>query len=308
MTRLVIQSQACGSLMAGLLMMLGCDPPPLTDNGVVAVFGGVGLGPGDFSYPRAIAANDEFVFVIDKTGRVQRFGPQGEFQHEWLMPIIEHGVPAGVGVHPDGRLFVADTHCHRVSVFDRDGNLQTTFGREGTGDGEMNLPTDVAIDADGFIYVGDCQGNDRITKWSADLQFVAALGMEPINGKRLARPAGLAFDDEQTLWVADACNHRIVRFDKDGRVLATFGEFGPEPGQMRYPYDIAVAPDQTIMVCEREGNRLQWFDKTGRSLRTWGESGREVGRLFSPWGAAYGPNGRVYVVDSLNSRVQVLAH
>jgi hypothetical protein len=50
----------------------------MTPNGVVGVFGGVGLGPGEFSYPRAITAEPSgAVYVVDKAGRVQRFAADG---------------------------------------------------------------------------------------------------------------------------------------------------------------------------------------------------------------------------------------
>jgi DNA-binding beta-propeller fold protein YncE len=295
-------------MLAGTACALaGCEPPPLTDNGVVGVFGGTGMAEGYLSYPRAIAAApDGSIFVVDKSARVQRFSPDGKFETGWVMPEYSKGKPVGLSVHPDGRLFVADTHYNRVTVFDRDGKLLGHFGTEGTGDGQFMLPTDVAFDARGFIYVGEYGGNDRISKWSPGLHYVAAFGDQPINGARLSRPAGLAIDDEQTLWVADACNHRIVRFSLDGKVLKVFGEFGPSAGQVRYPYDITAAPDQTIMVCEYEGNRLQWFAKDGRSVGTWGQPGRRPGELFAPWGATYGAGGRVYVLDSLNNRVQIV--
>jgi len=296
-------------LIYGLIAaVVGCDPPPLTPSGVIAVFGGVGLGEGEFSYPRAITAEpDGSVFVVDKAGRVQRFSPTGEFETAWRMPETTYGKPVGVAVGPDGRIFVADTHYHRVMIYDRDGRHLGSFGREGFCDGEMQLPTDVAVDAEGFIYVSEYHENDRITKWSPSLQFIQAIGAAPVDGRRLRRPAGIDIDDEQTVWVADACNHRVVRFAPDGTFISAFGEMGCEPGQLRYPYDITVSPDnKSLMVCEYGGDRLQWFDKSGKSLRTWGGSGRQAGRLWAPWGAAYGPHGCVYVVDSLNSRVQVI--
>lgn len=285
----------------------GCDPPLLTDTGVVGIFGGVGLGDGSFSYPRAIAAEPNgSVFVVDKSGRIQRFSADGRFETGWRMPEYEHGKPVGLSMHPDGRIFVADTHYHRVMIFDRDGKFLDSFGREGNGDGEFQLPTDVAFDAGGFIYVSEYGGNDRITKWSPDRRFVSALGDAPIEGQRLSRPSGIVIDDEQTLWIADACNHRIVRMSLVGEVLKVFGRFGSAPGELRYPYAIDLAPDHTLMVCEYEGNRLQWFDKDGRSLRVWGRAGRLPGELFAPWAAAYGPGENVYVVDALNSRVQII--
>ena len=273
------------------------------------MFGGQGLGPGEFSYPRAIAtAPDGSVFVVDKSARIQRFNAEGRFEISWRTPKKQAGKPIGLSVHPDGRIFVADTHYHRVLIYDRDGQLLGRFGEHGRGDDEFELPTDVAIDAAGFIYVGEYNGNDRITKWSPDLQFVRAIGEEPIDGLRLARPAALDIDDEQTLWVADACNHRVIRFDLEGNVLLTFGGMGREPGRMRYPYDLTVTRQNTIMVCEYENNRLQWFDKQGRSLGVWGTPGRRLGELCAPWGAAVGLDGRIYVVDALNSRIQIVKY
>lgn len=290
-----------------ILSLTGCDRPPLTPNGVVGVFGRVGLGPGAFSYPRAITAEPNgAVFVVDKSGRIQRFAPDGTHELTWRMPETAAGKPVGLSVHPDGRILVADTHYHRVMVFRRDGTFLDSFGRKGNGDGEFQLPTDAAVDSAGFLYVSEYQGNDRITKWSPELKFVKAMGQEPINGKRLSRPAGIDIDEEQTLWIADACNHRIVRLSLEGEVLAVFGQFGNAPGELRYPYDVMVTPEGTILVCEYEGNRLQWFSKDGRSLRVWGRAGRKLGELFAPWGATCGPGGNVYVVDSLNSRIQIV--
>lgn len=294
-------------IMVVSIHCIGCDPPPLTSTGVVQVFGEMGMGPGAFSYPRAITVSaDGTLFIVDKTARIQRFDADGVFETSWRMPEWEAGKPVGLYVHSDDRVFVADTHYHRVVVYDRDGNEVGRFGEEGSGPGQFGLPTDVAVDAKGFIYVSEYGGNDRITKWSADLQFVSVLVTGEVAGQPLRRPAALIIDGEQTLWIADACNHRIVRLDLQGKVLTVFGELGKEPGQLRYPYDIDVDVGGNVLVCEYGNCRLQWFDSAGRSLRVWGEPGREIGQLNSPWGANRGRDGRIYVLDSLNARVQVI--
>lgn len=291
-------------LMAALV---GCEPPPLTDNGVVKVFGTVGMGNGAFSYPRGIArATDGCLFIVDKTARVQRFNSNGEFETEWKMPAKDSGKPVGLTIHPDGRVFVADTHYHRVIVYDRDGKELARFGGvQGNGDGEFQLPTDVTFDKDGFIYVSEYNGNDRITRWTPDYKFHSTVAIGDIAGKPLARPAAIFVDDEQTLWVADACNHRILRFTLDGQLLTQFGQMGTEPGQLRYPYDLDIR-DGILLICEYGNSRLQWFDKSGKSLGVWGQPGRAIGELYSPWGAAYGFDDVVYALDSQNNRVQII--
>ena len=285
----------------------GCDNSGGIGRGVVGMFGETGLGWGDFLYPRAITASPENkIFVADKSGRIQRFDADGKYEAGWWMPDWKAGKPIGLTVHPDGRLFIADTHYSRVMIFDQDGILLESFGEQGDGPGQFRLVTDVAIDDAGFIYVGEYGGNDRVSKFSPDLEFVRFIGAERVAGVRLSRPAGLAIDGDQTLWVADACNHRIVRFSLDGEYLMSFGSVGVEPGQLRFPYDIDVCRDGSLLVSEFSNNRLQWFDRAGKSLRIWGRGGRKPGELYSPWGATEAANGRLYVLDSVNNRVQIV--
>lgn len=288
------------------LLACGCERSA-GGGGVRGVFGDTGLGWGDFSYPRAITSSDDNkIFIADKSGRIQRFSAQGEFEVGWWMPDWKAGKPIGLTVHPDGRLFVADTHYGRVMIFDQEGQLLGSFGERGTGPGQFQLVTDVAVDRQGFVYVAEYGGNDRITKFSPTLEFVRTFGEEPVGGYRLSRPAGLAIDQQQTLWVADACNHRIVQFSLDGEYLQSFGSVGVQVGQLRWPYDINVCRDGSLVVSEFGNHRLQWFDTAGRSLKTWGRQGRRPGELYSPWGVVEAANGLLYVLDSLNNRVQIV--
>ncbi len=275
---------------------------------VLGVFGETGMGESEFAYARAIAVSpDGRVFVADKSGRIQRFGPGGEFQHLWWMPEWKQGKPTGMTFHPDGRLFVADTHYSRVMVFDADGNELARFGSLGERPGQFRLPTDIAIDADGFIYVGEYGGNDRISKFTPAFEYVLSFPGPASGEAALSPPSGLAFDDEQTLWVADTCNHRVCRFDRDGKLLLTFGAFGREPGRLSYPHDVVVLSNGTLLVTEYGNNRLQRFDRQGKPLGTWGQAGREPGELNSPWELDVSKDGRVYVVDARNNRVQIVA-
>ncbi len=295
-----------GLALACAIALPGCRKPSITGRRPDIIFGDRGLGPGQFVYPRAIAlAPDGCVFVVDKTARIQRFGLDGEFETCWQMPEWQAGKPVGLTVDDRGRLFVADTHYHRVMIFDRDGHELGRFGEKGTGDEQFDLPTSVALGHDGQIYVGEYGINDRISRFTPDFKFIGAFGREDMPGEGLLRPESVVVDGDGTLWVADACRHRICHFDPDGRLLSTFGTPGREPGQLQYPYDLAFCPDGTILVCEFGNNRLQRFDREGHSLETWGDTGREPGQLLAPWGVVVNRDGRVYVVDSGNNRVQV---
>lgn len=294
-------------LCALALTIGGCRPPPSGDDAPQALFGRTGAGRGGFNYPRAavIGASGD-LFVVDKAARIHRFTQDGRFVGEWRMPEFDAGKPTGLGAGPDGRLYAADTHYGRVMIFSESGELLGRLGELGEGPGQFRLPTDVAVDRDGFVYVSEYGGNDRISKFTPSLEYVMSFGGRDAGAARLDRPQSLSFGPDQTLWVADACNHRICRFDRDGRLLAAFGQIGDGPGEFRFPYNVEALSDGSLIVAEYGNNRVQRLTPEGRCLGVWGRAGREPGELAYPWALAVGRGDRVFVVDSGNNRVQVI--
>ena len=125
---------------------------------------------------------------------------------------------------------------------------------------------------------------------------------------QLKRPQSLAIDEQDRLWVADACNHRIVVFDISGdeppdAPLMCWGKPGSEPGQLRYPYDI-VLDGLHVYVCEFGNHRVQKFTRQGESVASWGQPGREIGELENPWAIVKDSRNRLHVLDTNNQRVQ----
>lgn len=302
------------------------DAAPLR---VVAVFGEVGRAPGQFSYPRAIDAGAGSLWVIDKAARVQRLDPgSGRCLAWWQMPEWSFGKPTGVTVGPgaDGaeRLYVADTHYHRVMIYrppDEPGGeptLEASFGSYGTGPGQFIYPTDVAVlpagDGRGVerIFVSEYGGNDRVSAFDGAHRFLFSIGRlgfaEDPGRVEFSRPQSLAIEPTmRELIVADACNHRLGRFTLDGALVGWIGSpgsAGAGTGQFRYPYGLLLPGDGTALVVEYGNNRVQHVElSTGRSLGVFGRTGRGEGELASPWGiAAIGET--AYVLDSGNNRVQ----
>ena len=234
----------------------GCTPddpddlPPLDPD---LVFGSPGQSLGQFGYPRCIDVDvkNGWVYVIDKTARVQRFDFDGEPQLQWHMPERENGKPTGVTVGPNGHVYVADTHYFRVMEYDAQGNLVHSFGEQGQGPGQFIYVTDIAFAPNGNLYVAEYGGHDRIQVFSPVGEYLFEFGSFGAEKGQYRRPQSLAFSrDGKELYIADACNHRIVVTDQRGEVLRMFGSAGREPGQLAYPYSIAVLPDDTLLVCE----------------------------------------------------------
>jgi DNA-binding beta-propeller fold protein YncE len=291
-----------------IIGLVGCDSRAPAEGRVDSVFGGPGLSPGEFSYPRALAVSpvDGCIYIVDKTARIQRFSPGGEYQHQWRMPEWTNGKPTGLFVDRRDHLWVADTHYARVIAFDRDGKELLRFGGHGEGPGEFTFPCSVAVGPDDLVYVGEYGGSDRINKFTQQGVFVSAFADKASGPAWVERPVGLAFDESGDLWVADACHHRICRFSRDGKLLSTFGQPGSDPGQLNYPYGLALEPRGTLLVADRGNNRIVRFDRTGKYLGHWGGPGRAVGQLAQPWGVAVSARGRIYALDSWNNRVQVV--
>ena len=92
------------------------------------------------------------------------------------MPEIQAGKPTGIGIAPDGKVYLADTHYARVLVYSADGEELKRFGTSGEGPGQFLMPTDVAIDADGSLYVSEYGGNDRVSKFSPSGEYLFSFG------------------------------------------------------------------------------------------------------------------------------------
>ena len=111
--------------------------------------------------------------------------------------------------------------------------------------------------------------------------------------------------DHEELYIADACNHRIVVTDRAGVVLRTIGSPGRGPGELLYPYDLVLLDDGSLLVCEFGNNRVQRLGADGTCRGLVGGEGPREGELRYPWGIDV-VDDRVFVLDSGNNRVQVM--
>jgi DNA-binding beta-propeller fold protein YncE len=294
---------AAGSLLLALCGGCGTDVLPEPP---ARIFGRTGMGPGEFSYPRAaVAAGDAGFYVVDKAARIQLFAPTGAFVRAWDMPEKSAGKPTGLGLTPDGRVLVADTHYSRVLTFTPAGELIRSFGTFGEAPGQFGLPTDVVVDDAGCVWVSEYGLSDRITKFSPEGTPLMTIG-DTAGGIALRRPQGMVPGANNSIWVSDACNHRICRFSADGELLLEFGRSGRGAGELRFPYGMDWLSDGTLVVAEYGNNRIQRFSTDGRSLGVWGTAGRGPGELSYPWAVAVLPEDRIAVIDSGNNRVQII--
>ncbi|MHB8523048.1 MAG: 6-bladed beta-propeller, partial [Limisphaerales bacterium] len=305
-------SLVTGTLLAGVLGG-GCEPASpneaTLDSRIFSkaqVIGSRGTGLGQFNKPRSVALDaDDNLYVVDMTGRVQRFSAKGDFLSFWQMPQTDKGKPKGMCRDTAGNIVVVEPHYSRVNHFTPDGKLVAQWGRNGTNAGQLFFPRSVAINAHGETYVSEYGVVDRVQRFSAmGKQFLNAFGGAGSGPGEFSRAEGLGVDTQERVYVADSCNHRIQVFSREGRFLRAYGRPGTGRGEFNYPYDVRVDTTGLQFVCEFGNSRIQVFDANDQLVEVLGGVGTAPGQFFNPWSIALDSQGNLYVADAGNHRVQ----
>ena len=121
----------------------------------------------------------------------------------------------------------------------------------------------------------------------------------------LNRPSGLAFDQDDRLYVVDSQNHRVQTFGKDGTFLAKWGTHGSGEGEFDMPWGIAIDAEGAVYVSDWRNDRIQKFTADGQFLMSFGTPGTGEGEFDRPTGIAVDQDGIIYVADWRNERLQV---
>jgi DNA-binding beta-propeller fold protein YncE len=180
------------------------------------------------------------------------------------------------------------------------------MGSYGEGPGQFVYPTDVLFGPNGRLYVSEYGGHDRVQVFDVEGAYLFEFGHHGPERDGFNRPQSMALGAGGTeIYIADACNHRIVVTDLEGNVLRLLGEAGRGQGDLLYPFGITVLPDDTLLVVEFENHRVQQLTPQGESLGIWGGLGNQPGRLQSPWAIDH-DGSSVFILDSRNNRAQVM--
>lgn len=286
-----------------------------TSSGVfVTKWGSGGMAEDQFEWSCGVAVDiTGEVQVVDQfSWRVLRFTPDGGFVSWWGAPVITYGgfhYPSCIAVTATDRVYVADTQFQRVVEFTSDGTYIRRWGsamamNPGNGNGELNYPYGVAVDAAGNVYVADTY-NHRVQKFTADGTYLAKWGTAGWTGDgQFYYPTGIAVDGSAAVYVVDSSNNRIQKFTSSGVFLSKWGSIGTGDGQFSYPTHIAVDSLGNLYVTDYGNNRVQKFTSTGVFVTKWGSLGTGNGQFDRPFGIAVDNSGNVYVADSYNRRIQ----
>jgi tripartite motif-containing protein 71 len=138
----------------------------------------------------------------------------------------------------------------------------------GDDDYTPRMPSGVAIDAQGRIYVVDT-GGSRLEQLTLSGRGVGTIGHLGTGDDGLRRPRGIAFDRPGTLFVADTANHRVQRFSAMGEPLGPWGSIGSAPGEFILPTSLAFDSQGNLYVADTGNHRVQKLDADGRPVAQW---------------------------------------
>ena len=218
------------------------------------------------------------------------FAPDGKYLSSWRNDKIGQG--HGLRIHND-RVWVTDIEHHQVYEFTLDGRLIRAFGQRdkaGETETQFNCPTDIALAANGDLYVSDGYGNSRVVCLSPKGEFKFAWGKKGGKSGEFFMPHNIVVDRKGRVYVVDRGNQRVQVFDAKGGFITEW----ISPAR---PFGVALNRDQTVLVADGDGHRVMLFSPDGRLLSKFGEAGDKPGQFKVPHSIHVDGNGDVFVAE-----------
>lgn len=234
-------------------------------------------GPAGVAYASAEAG--DFLYVVDSgNARIQVFSDSGQVVGAFGArgPAPEgFWAPSDIAVAPGGdHVYVVDRRHRIVQQFapsapcleGRARCFVRAWGGWGTGPGQFQDPTGIAVDRFGRVYVADWSGH-VVQVFDPEGVPIRTIGRVGSGRGELMHPSDVDVADDGTIWVADRDNDRLSVFDQEGNYVTghTFGD------RLHYPVGIAFGVGGTFSVADYDPGygqpRLRMFTAERKLLR-----------------------------------------
>ena len=163
------------------------------------------------SEPRGISFDADGNLIVCDTGNkcVRFFSPEGN-----IFKTIGAGrlrMPFDCVCYK-GKLFVSDRDAHLIKVYNSNGRFLNEFGTHGTGDGELNHPTGLAVDKMGHLLVCSLH-NHRVQVFTLSGKFVAKFGEYGKELGQIFSPSSVSVLKNGRIVVCEFENRRLQIFE-----------------------------------------------------------------------------------------------
>jgi trimeric autotransporter adhesin len=266
-------------------------------------------------------------------------GTQGFSGDGGLATSAQFSYPQGLALDGSGNLFIADSYNFRIRKLASNGVISTVagVGTQGfSGDGgqattaQLNLATDVAVDASGNLFIADF-ANQRVRKVTSAgvISTAAGINEQGFSGDggqassgQLYLPTNVAVDPSGNVFIADSNNYRIRKVTPVGIISTAVGTGSPgfsgDGGQaitarIYGPVGVAVDTAGNLFIADYLDQRIRKVSSTGvistvagNGLSGFsGDGGPATSAQFNqPWGIAVDATGNLFVADVMNNRVR----
>jgi uncharacterized protein (TIGR03437 family) len=203
------------------------------------------------------------LFTIAGNGNASYFGDGGPA----TMGSVNQ--PQGVAADGAGNVYIADTLDHAVRKVTPDGVIHTLAGTGNPGYGgdggpaskaRLSLPSAVAVDSNGNVYVADT-GNNQVRRIDS-LGTITTVD----TGGALNGPRGVAVDRAGNVYIADTGNHRVRRVSAGAAVTTIAGSgaccYSGDGGLalnavLNQPWAVAVDAGGNVYVADAANNSVR---------------------------------------------------
>jgi len=210
--------------------------------------------------------------------------------------------PSSLGYDPQtDELYVLEASKGRIVIFSPDLFPVFSFG---IGRG-IESPSCVAVDKEGFIYVGQNARGDRpasIAVLNPAAVKVREIFFRGFEGAEKFMPRSIAIGHRGRIYVVGLGFRGVVVLDNEGNFIKTIS---PEdtyakniPKHKAMISDVYVDENERIYLASEEMGRIYVYDRQERYLFKLGQKGGTFGKLSRPRGVAADPKqDLIYVID-----------
>lgn len=167
-------------------------------------------------------------------------------------------VPTSVHLDSNGNIYVAESNMGRITKFNSNGTLDTSFGTGGCVS-PLGGVLYFAMDEVFNFYVS--VGYDVANKYDVNGNWVFNYGAPDLQNPIVSNSLGTIYHNNK-IYMVDGTQDKIYVFDKnDLTSYTTFGSTGTGPGEFDNPVDIFYYKDYNYLAVLDKGNsRIQFFD------------------------------------------------
>ncbi|CAF1259536.1 unnamed protein product [Adineta steineri] len=280
----------------------------------ITVAGGNGHGQklNQLNHPEGIFIyKNKNIFIADR------------FNHrivEWKCDKKEGQIIAG-GNGQGGRMnqlngpadMIVDQQNHSIIIADRDNRRVIQWMNENQQNLIENIDCDaLAMDKSGFLYVSDWK-KDEVRRWKIG-EYNEGMVVAGGNGRgnqlnQLNNPTYIFVDEDQSVYVSDMNNHRMMKWRKDakeGRIVAGGNGQGRNLNQLYKPQGVFVDHLDQIYVTDYGNHRImRWCEgkEEGEIVVGGNGQGNQLIQLNYPTDLSLDDEGNLYVADYFNDRI-----